>query len=414
MGGAGRRTRALLGAVLLSIAGMLPVTLVGALAVQVRADIGIGRTWIGVLVSLFFTAGAVSASRIGAASDRVGWRRASIVGGMASMVSLVAVGTVVRGPWLAAVALAVGGVAMTASVATTNLVLAVEMPGNRLGFLLGLKQSSVPLSGLAAGLAVPLVALRLGWRWAFVAAAVVPLAAVWMAALTPHHPAGTDAPAGRGTGAGTVGGERPALARPRFRAGRRLRVLTVGMGFASVVPGVLTGFLVLTAVEAGLDEASAGTLLAVCSIAGIAVRIGYGWVIDRVRSDAVAHVAALLAGGAVGAAMLATGRTALVVPGAVIAFACGWGWPGLFFYELIRDHPRDSAAATGFSQTGALVGSALGPLAFGAVADLVGTSVAWAGTAVLAAVAAAVMAWATRLPRPESAPGLHHARGATG
>lgn len=381
----------LLGALLLAVAGMLPVTLTGALAVQVKADLGIGDTWIGLLVSLFFTAGAVSASRVGSAGDRVGWRRASVVGGIASGISLVALGTVVTGPVLAAIALAVGGAAMAASVATTNLVLAVEMPGHRLGFLLGLKQSAVPLSGLASGLAVPLVALRFGWRWAFVAAAVVPLVSGGIAALAPRRADGSDG-----------GVTDPVARRPRFRAGRRLRMLTVAMGFASIVPGALTGFLVLTAVEAGLAEATAGTLLAACSLVGIAIRIGYGWVIDRVRSDAVVHVAGLLLGGALGAALLATGRPALVVPGALVAFSCGWGWPGLFFYELIRDHPDDSAAATGVSQTGALVGSALGPLAFGAVTDWVGLGVAWTGTAVLAAVAAALMVLASRLPRPQA------------
>lgn len=383
----------LLGSLLLAVAGMLPVTLTGALAVQVKADLGIGDTWIGLLVSLFFTAGAVSASWVGSAGDRVGWRRASVVGGIASAVSLIVLGTVVSGPLLAALALAVGGVAMTASVATSNLVLAVEMPGHRLGFLLGLKQSAVPLAGLASGLAVPLVALRFGWRWAFIAAAVVPLAAVGIAVLAPRRPDGSDG-----------GGIRAArAARRRFRAGPRLRLLTIAMGFASVIPGALTGFLVLTAVDAGLAEATAGTLLAGCSLVGIGVRIGYGWVIDRVRSDAVVHVAALLLGGAVGAALLATGQPALVVPGALVAFSCGWGWPGLFFYELIRDHPADSAAATGVSQTGALVGSALGPLAFGVVADLVGIDIAWAGTAVLAATAATIMALASRLPRPDGA-----------
>lgn len=382
----------LLGALLLSVAGMLPVTLTGALAVQIRADFGVGRTWIGVLVSVFFTAGAVSASRIGAAADRVGWRRASVVGGIASAVGLLAMADLARGPIGAALALVVGGVAMSASVATTNLVLAVEMPGQRLGLLLGLKQSAIPLAGLAAGLALPLLALRYGWRWTFAIAAVVPLMAVVAAVTTPPRADRRDRPRLARTDTGHAG----------LVVGPRLRMLAVGMGLASVIPGALTGFLVLTAVEAGLTDSGAGTLLAACSVVGITMRIGYGWVIDRVRSDAVLHVAGLLAGGAAGAALLATGSPRLVVPGAVVAFACGWGWPGLFFYELLRDHPADPAAATGVAQTGALIGSALGPLAFGLVADTYGTGSAWVGTAVLAAAAAATMLAAARLPRPQA------------
>ena len=396
MQGRRRRGWALVGALLLSVAGMLPVTLTGAMAVQLQADLGISSTWIGVLVSVFFIAGAGSAARLGAATDRVGWRRASVLGGGASAVALVAM-AVVPTVWVAVLVLAVGGGAMTASVATSNLVLAEEMPGHRLGFLLGLKQSAIPIAGLGSGLAVPIVALTLGWRWAFVFAVAAPLGAVAVARAIP---------ATGGDGQAPADGVRPAP-RPApgpFTVTRRLRTMAVGMGFASVIPSALTGFLVLTAVGAGMTEGAAGTLLAACSLVGICIRIGYGWGMDRARGDGVGHVALLLAGGTVGAALLATGRVGLVVPGAVLAFACGWGWPGVFFYELIRDHPTAPAAATGVAQGGALVGSALGPLAFGRMADAVGTGPAWAGVAVLSGVAALIMVAATRMPRPDLAP----------
>lgn len=394
MPSAGRRAWVLLGALLLMVAGMLPVTLTGALAVQIRADLGIGSTGIGVLVSVFFTAGAFGSQLLGSAADHVGWRRASVVGGVASASALLAFAVVVRTPWAAALVLGVGGAAMTASVATSNLVLAREMPGERLGLLLGLKQSAVPLSGLASGLAVPVLALRFGWRWAFAAAAMVPLLAALSAAGTPRP---SDE---RRDVVARVGEREPATP---FVVSRRLRTLAVGMGFSSVIPGVLTGFIVLTAVDAGLSEGGAGVLLAACSLLGVTVRVGYGWAIDHVRGDAITHVAGLLVGGAVGTALVATGDPRAVVVGALLAFACGWGWPGLFFYELIRDHPRNPAAATGVSQTGALIGSALGPLAFGWVADTVSTGVAWVGTATLATAAAAVMLRASRLPRPVAA-----------
>lgn len=384
----GRRTWVLVGALLLMVAGMLPATLTGALAVQLQSGLGMTRTWVGVLVSVFFTAGAIASTRAGVRADRAGWRRASVVGGAASVLSLVAFATFVRSPLAAAAVLAIGGVAMTASVATSNLVLAVEMPAHRLGLLLGLKQSAVPLAGLTSGIAVPVVALRVGWTWTFALAALVPLAAIVLALTTP------------GSDTGTPRRVVPATPQERFVPSRRLRTLAVGMGFAAVIPGVLTGFLVITAVDAGLSEGAAGLLLAMCSLLGITVRVGYGWTIDRLDSDGIGHVAGLLAGGAVGASLIATGGAPLVVGGALLAFSCGWGWPGLFFYELVRDHPVNPAGATGVSQRGALIGSAIGPLAFGWVADNVSTAWAWVGTAGLAAIASVVMAMASRMPRP--------------
>lgn len=395
MHGRRRQGWALVGALLLSVAGMLPITLTGAMAVQLQADLGISSTWIGLLVSTFFIAGAASAARLGAATDHVGWRRASVVGGGASALALLAMAGLVHAPWVAVLVLLVGGAAMTASVATSNLVLAEEMPGHRLGLLLGLKQSAIPIAGLASGLAVPGIALTLGWRWAFVAAAVVPSAAIVVARAIPSS---TSSGGSHGTDH-----LRRGVARPTFEVSRRLRTMAIGMGFASVIPAALTGFLVLTAVDAGMSEGAAGTLLAGCSLVGIGVRVSYGWGMDRARGDGVGHVALLLTGGTFGAVMLATGRLGLVVPGAVLAFACGWGWPGVFFYELIRDHPTAPAAATGVAQGGALVGSAVGPLAFGRAADAVGTGPAWAGVAVLSAMAAVIMVAATRMPRPHPA-----------
>lgn len=63
-----------------------------------------------------------------------------------------------------------------------NLVLAREVVPERAGTAMGVKQSAVPLSGMLAGGLVPTLAVRLGWRAAFVLAGVAAAGLVLLAA----------------------------------------------------------------------------------------------------------------------------------------------------------------------------------------------------------------------------------------
>ena len=98
----------------------------------------------------------------------------------------------------------------------------------------------------------------------------------------------------------------------------------------------------------------------------------------------------MLATGVAGFAMLATGEAALILPGALLAFAAGWGWPGLFNFAVVKTSPGAPAAATGVTQTGASGGAALGPLIFGLVVEAASYDVAWlvSGAIALGALAA--------------------------
>ena len=70
------------------------------------------------------------------------------------------------------------------------------MPSPYRSLAFGLKQSSVPLATFLSGLAIPFVALTLGWRWAFVLAAA--LAALLMASLLIFGPRVSDRSVSRG------------------------------------------------------------------------------------------------------------------------------------------------------------------------------------------------------------------------
>src|SRR4051794_39276913 len=77
-----------------AVAGTLPVFLVGALAVQIRADLHFGPSVQGALASMFFGTVAIGALPCGTIADRIGWWRAIRITGttLAVVMCAIAVG----------------------------------------------------------------------------------------------------------------------------------------------------------------------------------------------------------------------------------------------------------------------------------------------------------------------------------
>jgi predicted MFS family arabinose efflux permease len=95
----------------------------------------------------------------------------------------------------------------------------------------------------------------------------------------------------------------------------------------------------------------------------------------------------MLAGGAVGMALPATGAAPALLPGTALAFGMGWSWPGLLNFVIVRHNPSAPAVAIGINQTGVFAGGATGPIAFGLLVEIWSYRVAWsmAGAALLVA-----------------------------
>lgn len=72
---------------------------------------------------------------------------------------------------------------------------------------------------------------------------------------------------------------------------------------------------------------------------------------------------------------------------------------GLFHFAIVRDNRLKAASTTGFVQTGLSLGAALGPLAFGIVAETAGYDTAWTGAAVVAVAAALIVRAGRRMVR---------------
>ena len=368
--------RPVLLAVAVATATVLPAFLTGGLAVQVRGELAFGAAALGLAVAAFFVTSSLASAVMGRVVERIGSHRGMRLAATGSAASLLGV-ALFAGSWTGLVAcLVLGGLANAVSHPAANLSLAREVPASRQGLSFGIKQAAIPVATLLAGLAVPTIAVTLGWRWAFAGGAALALV---VAFLVP------------------AGATKSVVRRPRETGGKDARtgplfLLALGIGLGSTAAMPLGAFLVESSVAAGLRVETAGLLLAAGSAVSIVVRILFGRLADGMSGGRLLLVAAMLATGVAGFVMLATGKVALILPGTLLAFAAGWGWPGLFNFAVVKTSPGAPAAATGITQTGASGGAAVGPLVFGLVAEGASFDVAWlvCGAFALGALAAIV------------------------
>jgi MFS family permease len=357
-------------AVAVATAGVLPAFLTGGLAVQIRSEMDFGSAALGLAVAVFFVTASLASVVMGRVVERIGSHRAMRVSATGSAVALLGV-ALFAGSWTGlAACLVLGGLANALAHPATHLSLAREVPANRQGLSFGIKQAAIPAATLLAGLAVPIIAVTLGWRWAFAGGAAL---ALGISLFVPAE---------------TLGGVRKVK---EVRAGdvptAPLVLLALGIGLGSAAATPLGAFVVESSVASGLRVGTAGLLLALGSAVGIVVRVVFGHLADGMGGGRLRLVCAMLGVGVVGFLLLASGSAGLIVPGTLLAFGAGWGWPGLFNFAVVKTNPNAPAAATGITQTGASGGAALGPLVFGLVVEAASYDAAWLLCGAIALVA---------------------------
>jgi predicted MFS family arabinose efflux permease len=371
--------RASAGAIATTIACVLPVFLLGGLAVQMGQDLRFSPAGLGLAVSVYFGISALASVPSGALVERYGSAGVARAGILLSAGSLLAVAGLARSYPVLVGLLGLSAAANALGQLASNAALARHVPAHRQGLSFGVKQAAIPVSTLLAGAAVPTIALTAGWRWAFVAAAGAALAAL------PAVPARERDPARRPV-AGRAG-----------QATAALVVVGLAATLGAAAANALGTFVVDSAAGRGLSPGLAGLTLTLGSVVCVVARVGAGWLADRRESGHVALIAGMLLVGALGLVLLALTGPGPLVAGVVLGFGLGWAWPGLLNFAVVRLHPQAPAAATSITQTGVYAGGCLGPLGLGTVAAHLGYPTMWTTAAVSMLLAAALMLLAARL-----------------
>jgi MFS family permease len=353
------------------------VFLVGASFFQIGPEFGIGPLGLGLLTAAFFLTAAVTSAPLGRWVQRIGWQRSMVLNlrvsaGVLALVPLLADGAVSLGLLLVLAAAIYGS-----SNPAANQALADHTDPAHQATVFGAKHAGIPASTLLAGLAVPLVIDRHGWRWAFVGAAVLALAVSFLV------PRGTlNEPVSHLGGLRAEGPPTPI---------RDLLFLAIGSSFATWGATALGTYLVSATVHLGFSASEAGILQFVGSSVSITARVLAGVITDRTGGRGFSGIVGLATLGAVAFSVLpfTSGTTYLVV--VVVAFATGWGWPGLMTYAVVRANRASAASASAITQAGVFVGAGGVPIILGVVIERWSFDGAWITAAVGLVIAAVVV-----------------------
>ena len=341
-------------------------------------DLDLSRAQIGLLSSAIWGGMLLGMLPVGLLIDRHGERRL-IVAGVTAMALLVLWATQLRAFVLLLILFLLASIGAATSAPGGSKAIAAWFPSSRRGGAMGIRQTGVTIGGLAAAFLLPPVAVRFGWETAIGLGAGVTLVTVLLFALFYRELSEQD-----DEGADSYP--------PRVPVGTIVRdrgfVATTGYAFVLMgVQGSAASYLALSLhEEVGLSIVAAGAFLAVFQVGGIAGRIGWGVVSDKIGRRVPVMLLVGLVAMASCLAMASVGEGTVIPLVAALAFLLGlsaMGWNGLYLTLLSESVPMHAAAtAMGASLTIAFVGMFLASPLFGLAADLTGSyGASWLGLA---------------------------------
>ena len=340
------------------VAAVIPLFLFGGLAVQISGELGMGVSAIGWISGLYFAVSAATTVPSGRLVDRFGALVTARVAVGISATAMLAIAVAAYEPWTLALFMVLCAPANGLGQLASNIVLTTWAPVGRRGLLFGAKQASVPLCIMLGGLSVPLVALTIGWRWAFVFGA-----ALVLCALVPLAGLGKPEVRTRVAGARSLDGT------------LLLFAVATCLGASAATP--IGSFLTTYTVDIGGSESFAGLVLTIGGIAGVLGRTGFGAFGDRKGGGEFAIITLMLAGGAAGAGVFLFEQPWLMPIGTAAAYGLGWAWPGLMNHAVTKRYADAPALATSVTQTGIFLGGVFGPIGIGLIVEHAGWAVGW-------------------------------------
>lgn len=327
-----------------------------ALGPLVVDDLDLSATQFGGLWLVAFGAAAIGTPFVSRLTDSVGPQRMLRWTFLCAVAAFVVI-SVSGSSAVLLVGVALAGCSVAISNPATNLAIAQSVERGRQGVMVGAKQSGVQGGQLLAGLALPGIAVWIGWRPTMVVCVVLGAIGVfgarWLVGAS-QRPAGRSAPT-------------PARMDP-----------TVWWlaGYALVVGAIIQAanvYLPLYAHAAlGQSVGTAGLVAAVLGGAGVVARLGWGRLVDQVKNTPMLLLCLALVTG-LGLAFCAVAERwsdSLIWVGAGI-----FGFSALAANAVIMSAVVGSAApgsvgrASGWVSLGLYLGFMVGPITFGLIVD---------------------------------------------
>src|SRR5215472_5370694 len=387
-------------ATLMQLGVSLPQQTPAAIGPALGQSLGLTRAELGLLTSAIWGGMLIGMLPFGMLVDRHGERSMLLIGGalLTGFLFLASRASTFQPLFLALVPAAVG--ASAASPGGTRALAAWFEPQMR-GTAIGIRQTGVTGAGVLAAVILPPIAVALGWRAAFLT--VAGLAVLGIAAFVVFY---------REPPVASLAARAPLDLRALVRNPVWVAATAYGWVFMGALGCVVAYLAVSLNQDAGLSPVRAGLLLAVLQVGGIAGRLGFGVLSDRLGSRGVVMSlsATLAVGACLAMAVLGHGRAEAPVL-ALLAFLLGlscMGWNALYITLSAEVVPiQHAATAVGAGTTVTFTGMFAAPPVFGVMADHAGSYLwswlALGGWALLGTVLA--LAIRDRSPQPRGLDG---------
>lgn len=377
--------------------GTTPPFLLGYLGPVIRADLGLSRGQLGLLIGLFYGLTGLGSLVSAPIAEAVGARRCVVVD-LAVVTACLAAVAVWGSVVLLALAAALAGAGYSLTNTGTSMAVAATAPRGRAGQDLTVKTAGVPVMATLLAVCGPPAGAVLGWRGVGAILAVLAALAACGAALVLPGPRA----AVRDWNGSVAADDR------RLPRGFLLIPVAAFLFIGGSQP--LLSWLVLSLTDAGLRPGTAGVVSAAGTAVGVVAMLLISRLSDRVGPRRRAALAAVLAAtAAAGVAVLwaaSGGSVPVVVLGAVLGLIGNLAGAGTVQAVVVDRVPEAVGRAIGLMSAGYFTGALVAPWVFGAVADATGGyGLSWGicFTALLAGGACFLVAH-RRIPVPAAAP----------
>lgn len=338
-----------------------------SIAPLIREDFGLSVTQAGSFLSAYYIGPVLISLPAGWLADRWGVRGAMILGQGLIAIGLFAA-AVAPSFWFLVVILVLAGAGYGVLNPTTTKAGMAWFPPRQRATVVGLKQIGLPGGGALGALMMPPLGLALGWRVAVAfSAAVVGGLALLTWALYRDLPEPVSSTTRGRTGFWTV------------LANRDLWLVGFSTLIFAGVQTVFLSFLVLYLRDVvDLPLVVAAKYLVAAQVSGVAGRVLFGLLSDRVFGGQRRVVLGIAGAGSIACALLLAGAAPGTGPGLLVPLAGGIGFFGVGWngvqHTLMAElaGPRAAGTAVGLGLAISSLGVAVCPPVFGLVVDRVG------------------------------------------
>jgi MFS family permease len=376
----------LLLAIFTATIGTLPVFLTGALGPEIEKHLGLTSANLGELVATYFLFAGLSSFTLKSLADNRSPLIVMLYGLSVSSVGTLLIAIFAYNFMLFLIWLSICGIAAGIIQPATNAFLSDEIVKTRQGLAFGVKQSATPASTLLGGLALPLIALTVGWQYSYLIAFFMGLICISFIVANIHKNSRISYPVNS-----SIKADKDSKSELRHHRGA-LIMLTFGFALGSATANTYGAFFVSETVKAGFNPKVIGYVFAASSVTNLIIRVVFGNFADKKQNNKFPNVLnwviIMLAVGSVGYLFFLTHNIVTISVGSFLAALLGWGWPGLTNLAVVRRFPEVAHRATGVTQTGVYFGAVLGPIIFGFLDANFSADLAWSVNFIMAIAAA--------------------------